>query len=260
VPGGNHGFGQRHRHVYGSWDAIPPLPEALATFLREKRSVASPALASAVDASLIGERERLCAAAALADEVAKLRAMGEGSGRNRALNEASHSLGTMDGWIDLNEVADALWQASIVNGYVAKDGEAAAKQTIISGLAAGRTKPRPLLSHGGISDEYIRQTQQNLIGQYKRNQTAPASTNGKRSVTLLQGSSIVEVPITWLWDCAGKITLLASLLITRNGSPMQPVEAGVIRDQFERVEGSQSHYSRAPAPPPRWGAWGCGLE
>lgn len=70
--------------------------------------------------------------------------MGEGSGRNRALNEAAHSLGTMDGWINLNEVADALWQASIANEYVAKDGEAAAKQTIISGLAAGRTKPRPL--------------------------------------------------------------------------------------------------------------------
>ena len=160
----------------------------------------------------MGERERSCAAAALADEVAKLRAMGEGSGRNRALNEAAHSLGTMDGWIDLNEVADALWQASIANGYVAKDGEAAAKQTIMSGLEAGRTKPRPLLSHGSISDEYIRQAQQNLIGQYKRKQTALTTPNGKRSVTLVQGSSIVEVPITWLWDGylpSGKLTLLA---------------------------------------------------
>jgi hypothetical protein len=212
APGATLPDGRSYRHVYGSWDAIPPLPEALASFLREKRPVASPAPASAVDASLIGERERSCAVAALADEVAKLRAVGEGSGRNSALNEAAQSLGTMDGWIDLNEVADALWQASIVNGYVAKDGEAAAKQTIISGLAAGRTKPRPLLSHGGISDEYIRQTQQNLIGQYKHRQAALITPNGKRSVTLVQGSSIVEVPITWLWDGylpSGKLTLLA---------------------------------------------------
>jgi Mrp family chromosome partitioning ATPase len=118
----------------------------------------------------------------------------------------------MHGWIDLNEVADVLLQASIANGYVAKDGEAAAKQTIISGLAAGRTNPRPLLSHGRISDEYIRQTQQNLIGQYKRKEAAPTTPKGKRSVTLVQGSSIVEVPITWLWDGylpSGKLTLLA---------------------------------------------------
>jgi hypothetical protein len=147
APGATLPDGRGYKHVYGSWDAIPALPEALASFLREKQPVTSPALASAVDASLIGERERLCGAAALADEVAKLRAMDEGSGRNRALNEAAHSLGTMDGWIDLNEVAEALWQASIANGYVTKD-EAAAKQTIISGLAAGRTKPRQLLNHG----------------------------------------------------------------------------------------------------------------
>ncbi len=180
APGATLPDGRSYRHVYGSWDAIPPLPEALASFLREKRPMTSPTLASAADSSLIGERERLCASAALADEVAKLRAMGEGSGRNRALNEAAHSLGTMDGWIDLNEVAEALWEASIANGYAAKDGEAAAKQTITSGLAAGRTKPRPLLSHGSISDEYIRQTQQNLISQYKARQPAkewPAAMN-----------------------------------------------------------------------------------
>jgi AAA domain/Bifunctional DNA primase/polymerase, N-terminal len=212
APGSTLPDGRSYRHVYGSWDAIPPLPETLASLLREKRPVASLPPASTVDASLIGQRERLCAAAALVDEVAKLRAMGEGSGRNRALNEAAHSLGTMDGWIDLNEVANALWDASIANCYVAKDGESAAKQTIISGLAAGRTKPRALLSHGGISDEYISQTQTNLINQYKSKQVAPFSTNGKRSVTLLQGSSIVEVPITWLWDGylpSGKLTLLA---------------------------------------------------
>jgi hypothetical protein len=55
--------------------------------------------------------------------------------------------------------------------------------------------------------------------------------------------------------CAGKIILLASLLITRNGSPMQPVEAGVIRDQFERVKGA-SPITLEPLLPRRVGARG----
>jgi Mrp family chromosome partitioning ATPase len=211
APGATLPDGRSYRHVHGSWDAIPPLPDALATFLREKRPATMPALASGLDASLIGDRERRFAAAALADEVEKLKAMGEGSGRNRALNEAAHSLGTMAGWIDLNEVADALWEASIANGYVAKDGESAAKQTIASGLTAGSAKPRALLSHDAITDEYIRQTQQAFIDQYKRKQAA-LTASGKRSVTVVQGSSIVEMPINWIWNGylpSGKLTLLA---------------------------------------------------
>jgi hypothetical protein len=213
APGATLPDGRGYRHVYGSWEAIPPLPDALATFLREKRPTASSALSTAVDASQVGERERKFAAAALADEVAKLRAMGDGSGRNKALNDAAHSLGTMDGWIDLNEVANALFEASIANRYVAKDGEAAAKQTITSGLTAGRSKPRPLLglpSHIEAID--LRPMVRNGIEAYKRKQAAPSAANAKRSVTLLQGSDIAERPITWLWDGylpSGKLTLLA---------------------------------------------------
>ena len=214
APGATLPDGRSYRHVYGSWEAVPPLPDALAAYLREKRPPASsPALATGVDAPLIGNRERMCASAALADEVAKLRAMGEGSGRNRALNEAAHSLGTMAGWIDLNEVANALWDASVANGYVAKDGEAAAKQTITSGLAAGQTKPRPPLSlPAHIEAIDLAPMIRNGIEAYKRRQVALPTANAKRSVTLLQGSEIVEKPITWLWDGylpSGKLTLLA---------------------------------------------------
>jgi hypothetical protein len=212
APGAMLPDGRGYRHVYGSWEAIPPLPDALAAFLCEKRPTASTALATA-DSSLAGERERKCAAAALADEVTKLRAMGDGSGRNKALNDAAHSLGTMDGWIDLNEVANALFDASIANGYVAKDGEAAAKQTITSGLTAGQAKPRPLLSMPGDTDySDIMPMIRNGIEAYRRKRAAPTTISAKRSVTLLQGSNIVEKPITWLWDGylpSGKLTLLA---------------------------------------------------
>jgi hypothetical protein len=206
--------GRSYRHVHGQWDAIPPLPDALANLLREKRSPVSPALASEVDASLIGERERKFAAAALADEVAKLTAMGEGSGRNKALNDAAHSLGTMEGWIDLNEVANGLWEASIANGYVAKDGEAAAKRTITSGLIAGCANPRPLLGlPAHIEAIDLSPMIRNGIAAYKARQSSkPSESNAKRCVTLLQGSEIQAKPITWLWDGylpSGKLTLLA---------------------------------------------------
>ncbi|MGF7181487.1 hypothetical protein HDF11_003005 [Tunturiibacter psychrotolerans] len=214
APGATLPDGRGYRHVYGSWEAIPALPEALASFLRVKRVQASPSSTVTMNASQVGERERKCAAAALADEVAKLRAMGEGSGRNKALNDAAHSIGTMSAWIDLNEVANALYLASVANGYVAKDGEAAAKQTITSGLTAGQLKPRPLLSMPGDTDySDIVPMIRNGIEAYKRKQatqSAPASI--KRSVTLLQGSNIVERPIHWLWDGylpSGKLTLLA---------------------------------------------------
>jgi putative DNA primase/helicase len=141
--------------------------------------------------------------------------MREGSGRNRALNDAAHSLGTMAGWIDLNEVAAALYRASVENGYVAKDGAPAAHQTITSGIEAGRKKPRKLLTEW--TDEELAEEEswlRPLIGAAKRKLLSPlpVAPKGKRTVTLLQGASIVEKPITWLWDGylpSGKLTLLA---------------------------------------------------
>ena len=176
----------------------------------------TPALPGAPVGLPVTDRERAFAQAALADEFAKLSAMREGSGRNRALNEAAHSLGTMEGWIDLNAVANALWEASIANGYVAKDGEAQTRATIESGINAGRSKPRPLLAscvpHIDVSAMIA-----NGIAAYRRQHPA-ASTSGKpdksskRSVTLVQCSTIEAKPITWLWNGfipQAKLTLLA---------------------------------------------------
>jgi AAA domain/Bifunctional DNA primase/polymerase, N-terminal len=188
-PGATLPDGRSYRHVYGSWDAIPALPDALASLLREKRPPTTPAPASSVDASLFTDRERKYAAAALSDEVVKLRGMGEGSGRNQALNDAAFKMATMKGWICLNKVSAALWEASMINGYRTQDGERVARDTLMSGLTAGSEKPRPLLDS-----------------------SETAKPSGKRSVTLIQGSRIVEMPITWLWDGylpSGKLTLLA---------------------------------------------------
>jgi Mrp family chromosome partitioning ATPase len=164
----------------------------------------------------VTDRERAFAQAALADEVSKLSTMREGSGRNRALNDAAHSLGTMDGWIDLNAVANALWEASIANGYVAKDGEAQTRATIESGINAGRSKPRPLLT-GNVPDIDVSAMVANGIAAYRRQHPVTSASEkpdktSKRSVTLVQCSTIAAKPITWLWNGfipQGKLTLLA---------------------------------------------------
>lgn len=131
-----------YRIVQGSWDAIPALPEPLAAFLRKKRPMVTPSLPGAPACLAVTDRERAFARAALTDEVVSLTALREGSGRNAALNQSAHSMGTMDGWIDLNTVSSELLQASVENGYVAKDGKVAARRTIESGLDAGKKKPR----------------------------------------------------------------------------------------------------------------------
>jgi hypothetical protein len=214
APGATLQDGRSYRHVHGSWETMPTLPETLAAFLHEKRPTAPVKLSNAAVGLTVTDRERRCAEAALADEIAKLIAMGEGSGRNTALNNAAHSLGTMDGWIDLNVVANALWEASISNGYVAKDGEDATKQTITSGLVAGRGNPRLLLGvPAHIQTLDLGPMIRNGIAKYEAKQaTLQTVTTKKRSVVVLQGSAIEAKPITWLWDGylpLGKLTLLA---------------------------------------------------
>jgi hypothetical protein len=212
APGATLPDGRCYRIIAGTWDAIPALPESLAAFLQEKRPAVMPALPGGPVSLAVTEREQAFAQAALADEVAKLTAMRENSGRNRALNEAAHSLGTMEGWIDLNTAFSELFQASVANGYVAKDGEAQARATIESGINAGRSKPRPLLT-GRAPDIDISAMIANGIETYKRKRSEPAEALiKKRSITLVQCSTIEAKPITWLWNGfipQGKLTLLA---------------------------------------------------
>lgn len=175
------------------------------------RPVAATGVPVAPVASQVTDRMRAFAEAALADEIAKLSAMREGEGRNAALNQAAHSLATMDGWIDINIVANELFQASIVNGYVAKDGERAAKQTIESGINAGRLKPRAPLLEIEVP-QYIRESVANLLAHEQKQNAAAIRQTSKRSVTLMPFSEIEEKPVEWLWNGyipLGKLTLLA---------------------------------------------------
>jgi hypothetical protein len=75
------------------------------------------------------------------------------SGRNQQLNASAFSLGQLvgAGVLDRRVVDHQLLEAAEACGYVAKDGIAAARATIRSGLDRGERSPRNIQSHQGSS-------------------------------------------------------------------------------------------------------------
>lgn len=96
-------------------------------------------------AQLSGSALEAYVQAALDDELGTLRSTA--NGRNNALHKAAFALGTLVGahWAGLSrtDAERLLFDAATANGYVAKDGEHAARSTLRSGLDAGMRQPRP---------------------------------------------------------------------------------------------------------------------
>ena len=215
APGATLSEGRSYSHAAGSWDAIPPLPDALASFLKRKGAPETPSLPiGAAKTPTASERERHYAENALHDEIEKLATTREGQGRNVALNNAALHLGEMVGawWIERDAVEQALWDAAEQNGYRSQDGNEAAWKTLQSGLESGIANPRTPLPIIEIP-QWLRDSVANWIAAYKAKHSHTATQpSGKRSVTLIQGSEIQERPMGWLWDQylpLGKLTLLA---------------------------------------------------
>lgn len=96
-------------------------------------------------ANLSGTALEAYVEAALDNELGALRSTT--NGRNNALHKAAFALGTLvsANWAGLSrtDAERLLFDAATANGYVAKDGEHAARSTINSGLDAGMRQPRP---------------------------------------------------------------------------------------------------------------------
>ena len=137
--------GREYRVLQGTLGTAP-LPEAILTFLVRQKGISGVAAdATPENRAPVSRRERVYAAQALADEATKLSAMA--SNRNHALNSAAFAMGQLvaAGWIERGEVEPPLWEASRTNGYRDKDGDAAARATLDSGLASGMENPRQAL-------------------------------------------------------------------------------------------------------------------
>ena len=182
-------------------------------------SAAPAGLSVASVPSQVTDRDRNYGASTLEAIGCKLDLMQPGSGRNNAINSGSHSAGTLvgNGSVPYDVAKARLILSAERNGHTAKHGIAQTIATIESGLNAGMNKPRSLLSEDADSPalEIARQSCRNLLATYKaklesKNQSAPA--NGKRSITLVQCSTIEAKPITWIWSGfipQNKLTLLA---------------------------------------------------
>jgi RecA-family ATPase len=110
--------------------------------LLKKPEPARPWLASSQPSPPSRVTSRPWARAALDGELEVLAATS--SGRNEALNRAAFKLGQLVGGGELSEseAKDTLYETSVANGYVEKDGRRAALASINSGLRAGEQKPR----------------------------------------------------------------------------------------------------------------------
>lgn len=91
--------------------------------------------------------------AAVSGEISKL--VSTRTHRNDALNDASFNLGTLvgAGALSRGEAETRLYGAAVANGYVSKDGEKAARDTITSGLDSGESNPRQIPEREHNSDE-----------------------------------------------------------------------------------------------------------
>jgi len=206
--------GRSYRHDHGSWDAIPALPDALASYLKPKDGLTAPdVVADAPEGAgaslpIPTDGDRAYADAALKGICADLAVVGAG-GRNNALAKAAYTMGGYvgNGSIDGQAAAQNLYAAAQDNGLVQDDGKDAAIKTIQKGIGDGMAQPLPLKSQKTIPDIPM------LLNVAKTSNSVPAiKPSVKRSVSLLQGSEIQETPITWLWDGylpQGKLTLLA---------------------------------------------------
>lgn len=138
--------------------AVPEVPAWLVALLGAKpaRNDAASKPRPPCDAT---ERERRYAREVLRREAEALRETEEG-GRNDQLNRAAFSLGTCAGagWIEEDEVKEALFDACIENGLISglsdpyDQSETEFEATFRSGFSSGFSQPRAALAHGQVAE------------------------------------------------------------------------------------------------------------
>jgi hypothetical protein len=111
-----------------------------------------PATAKPTERTRTTKRNPSYSDAAIISELQNL--IGTASNRNNQLNHSALAVGQFvgAGAISRQEAEARLFGAAVANGYVAKDGAAAARATIKSGLDAGERQPRDIPEPDGLPD------------------------------------------------------------------------------------------------------------
>lgn len=133
--------------------------------------------------------------AAVSSELSSLSATR--AGRNNALNDSSFAIGTFvgAGAMSRSEAEQRLFGAAVANGYVGKDGEAAARATIKSGLDRGIQSPREIPDAGEDMVERGRELATRLLA--KRQAPVPAETSEQALEAAADTLAIHATPFVW---------------------------------------------------------------
>lgn len=134
--------------------------------------------------------------AAVSSELASLSATR--AGRNNALNDSAFALGTFvgAGAISRSEAEQRLFGAAVANGYVGKDGEAAARATIKSGLDRGIQSPREIPDSGEDMTELGRELAARLLAK-RQAVGAEAETSEQAMEAAADTLAIHATPFVW---------------------------------------------------------------
>src|SRR5262249_26295271 len=131
--------------IEGSFDTTPVIPEWIVSRIKTQRNGHDQRVEVRPrhpKARRPAGREQAYAETALPENTAELAAMVPNSGRNNACNAMAYRLGRMAarGWLEQDEIKNALWRACEQNGLVGDD-PVAVRRTIRSGIEAGLQNP-----------------------------------------------------------------------------------------------------------------------
>lgn len=144
-----------------------------------------------------GEPSTAYVGAAVSSELSRL--VSTRANRNNALNDASFNLGQFvgAGALGRHEAESRLYAAAVANGYVDKDGERSARQTIKSGLDRGAESPRqiPERTDTGMASEGARLASK-IIHNALHGRTGRIETAEEVAANEAENGQVVEVDNT----------------------------------------------------------------
>lgn len=174
APGSVMADGRSYAWIEYDGSGVPEFPEAPAWLLDMLKAKSVPEYAPTNYTPSEGDNERYVEAA-IRGEIDRL--VSTRAGRNQAINETAFSLGTLvgAGMLSRAEAEGHIMAAAHANGYIAKDGERAARQTMKSGMDSGIKSPRQIQPRDSANDNTRQVPVEGMIAKTIERQKAKAT-------------------------------------------------------------------------------------